>query len=157
MIRLTIPKRCPSIQGHNVDKRLTEWRGLICEVLREQGFIESGYNSYEEGIRQFVLSHLNGPCCLEMEFSLRATKHVTDLDNMLLFIMACFRTEMTPEAEEIEKEFATRPWFYHSALGFPGNLDFWKVRALRRDGAVEDFTEVRVRRLEDNEASHTDE
>ena len=149
MIEFTIPKRCPSIQGGSVGQRLTEWRALICEILRKQGLIEGGYDSLEEGIRRFVLLHLNGPCCLEVEFRLRATKHVPDLDNMASFIMTCFRTEMTPEAEEIKKGLGAQPWFYYRALTFPGNLDFWRVSSLRRNGEAEDVTRVRIKRLQD--------
>jgi len=150
MIEFAIPRRCPSIQGRNVGKQLSEWRALICETLRQQGLVEGGYSSPEEGIRRFVLSHMDGRCHIEMEFHLRATKRVTDLDNMSSFVLTCFRTEMTPEAREIENELekcGIRPWFYYPTLGFPASLDFVRVAPSKRHGATEDLTWVRVERL----------
>jgi hypothetical protein len=95
MIEFVIPGRCPSIQGRKVGNRLSEWRIIICEVMRAQGQVEGSYKTAEDGIRQIATQHLNGPCVLYAEFYLCATKNVTDLDNMVSFIMTCFRTEIT--------------------------------------------------------------
>lgn len=148
MIELAIPRRCPSIQGRRVGKRLSEWRTLIYEVMQAQGLLEGSYKTVEDGIRQIATQYLNGPCRLDAEFYLRATKNVTDLDNMLSFIITCFRTEITQEAQNIEEEFGARPWFYYRALGYPGILDFWQAHGRRYDGGAENRTSVRIRRLE---------
>jgi len=144
-IEFTIPRRCPSVHGDSVGERLREWRALICDELRAQGVLCATYDTSEEAIRKVVREHMDGPCGLEAQFWLRATKRVTDLDNVFSFIMTCFRTELSAEASEIERAFGTRPWFYYEAFDYPGALDFWQVRARRYDGQPEDLTRVRIR------------
>jgi hypothetical protein len=150
-IDFTIPKRCPSVHGDTVGERLNDWRGLICAELVRQGLLKGRWATPEEGIRSAVSEHLDGPCRLEAEFSLRATKEVTDLDNMTSFIVMCLRTEVSSEAEEIEKHFGTRPWFYYQAYELPFGLDFVQCACKRHDGQPEDLTRVRIRRLEAGE------
>jgi hypothetical protein len=147
-IEFTIPRRCPSVQGGTVGERLKEWRGLICAELAAQGILKEPWDSPEDGIRELVLEHLNGPCRLETEFRLRATKNVTDLDNMGSFVATCFRTELSSEATEIERDFGTRPWFYYQAFEWPGDLDFVQWHGRRRDGQPENLTRVRIERVE---------
>jgi hypothetical protein len=147
-IEFTIPKRCPSIQGDTVGERLREWRNLICAELAAQGVLKGTWATPEEGIRSLVAQHLNGPCRLEVEFSLRATRNVTDLDNMGSFITTCFRTELTSEARLIERGFGTKPWFYYWAFEFPGDLDFVECRGSRHDGQPKNLARVRISRLQ---------
>lgn len=147
MIQFSIPARCPSIQGHFLERKLNEWRMLICMELHSQGGIEDLKIHPIENIRQFASTHMDGPCSIKAEFHHRATIHYPDIDNQLSFIIACFRTEITPEAEEIEEELGTRPWFYYNALGLPGNLDFVETRATRHAGQTEDSTIVQIQLL----------
>lgn len=147
-IEFTIPKRCPSVHGDNVGERLKEWRARICAELAAQGVLKGTWATPEEGIRALVVEHLDGPCRLETEFSLRATKNVTDGDNMQSFIVMCFRTQVSSEAEEIERHFGTRPWFYYEAYELPARLDFVQLRGRRHDGQPQDLTRVRIHPLE---------
>jgi hypothetical protein len=147
-VEFTIPKRCPSVHGDNVGERLKEWRALICADLGAQGVLKGTWATPEDGIRALVIEHLNGPCRLEADFGLRVTKRVTDLDNMASFITMCFRTEVSLEAQQIEREFGTRPWFYYESYEWPAGLDFVQWDCKRHDGQREDLTRVRVERVE---------
>ena len=69
-----IHERCPSVQGRNVGIRLAEWRGYICDMLFEKGFMAKRYRTAEENIRRFILKFLNGRCCFETAFYFRTTK-----------------------------------------------------------------------------------
>ncbi len=144
MYELIIHKWCPSVQGHNIGKRLKDWRFFIHEELEKDKFLYKNYDSSEDAIRDFILSKLNGPSFLKLEFYLRATNLVTDLDNMSAFFITCFKTEVSPEADEIERVWRTKPWFYYTAFNFPGNFDILMLQSLRKDGSKDDLTIIKI-------------
>lgn len=140
-------ERCPSIQGGNVGIHLREWRRLMVDELEEQGVVFRRGAESVDRIRTFVRMRLNGPCRLEAEFSLQATKNVTDIDRMMSFIITCFKTDVTAEAAEIAESLGTHPWFYYDNMALPHDMDFWQGDARRLDGQAEDYTRFRIRRI----------
>lgn len=142
-----VAERCPSIQGGSVGSHLDRWRRHIVNNLEEQGIVFSQTAEPVDCLRTFVRMHLAGPCRLECEFKLRARTHVTDLDRMMSFTIACFRTEVTPDAQHIEHALGARPWFYYDNLALPHQMSVWQSKACRHDGQAQDFTRFHLRRI----------
>ena len=146
-----LSQRCPSIQGRNVGAHLFEWRKLMVDQLEEQGVVFGRATEALDCIRTFVRMHLSGPCRLEAEFSLQATKNVTDIDRMMSFITTCFRTDVTAEAAEIAEGHGTHPWFYYDNLALPHDMEIWQGEGRRLDGQAEDYTRFSMRRISERE------